>query len=81
MKRFCDQEFNIVEEAKHSSCPASFVWKETIKYFEMDNGSIIETENNVGLFSISANKIQNSLLTTDDFLLKKKEFSEITLND
>ena len=81
MKRFCDQEFNIVEEAKHSSCPASFVWKETIKYFEMDNGSIIETENNVGLLSISANKIQNSLLTTDDFLLKKMEFNEITLND
>ncbi|MCZ8537864.1 hypothetical protein M9R32_11780 [Paenisporosarcina quisquiliarum] len=64
--RYCDNDFRIqIEESAHA-CPTDHIWKETLRYLATDTGSIITTENNLGLLSISKDSIQNRLLSYRD---------------
>jgi hypothetical protein len=59
IKRYCDSSYHIV---KTTIPPASYIWTDNLKYLSFEEGSIIETKNNLGLLSISSNLIDNKLL-------------------
>jgi hypothetical protein len=42
--------------------PTSYIWTDHLRYLPFEEGSIIETKNNLGLLSISPSMIENKLL-------------------
>ncbi|WP_374055064.1 hypothetical protein [Rossellomorea sp. FM04394] len=48
--RYCDHQFNLFQE-EQSSTPSDYVWKESIRYRRINDSSIIETKNNIGLLT------------------------------
>ena len=60
--RYCDNDNNIRTVSRNNPCPSNHIWKETLNYLSTNKGTIIQTDNNLGLFSISQGIIQNKLL-------------------
>lgn len=57
--RYCDSSYHIV---KTTIPPTSYIWTDNLRYIPFEEGSIIETKNNLGLLSFSSNMINNKLL-------------------
>ncbi|WP_404451582.1 alkaline phosphatase D family protein [Virgibacillus necropolis] len=57
--RSCDQQDNLILKATNSG---DHKWREEIHYLTDSNGSIIETNNNIGLLSIDSSSVTNRLL-------------------
>lgn len=62
LHRFCDLNEKVYYESENTPCPSIYNWKEEIQYLPTEHQSIIETENNVGLLSITQHVTRNSLL-------------------
>jgi len=65
--RFCDNTYTIRTESTNTPCPSNYLWRETLRYLSTNKGSIIQTNNNLGLFSISQGEIHNKLLHMKNF--------------
>lgn len=63
INRICDESYHLKFEDKHT--PSACLLKETIRYLPLENHSIIYTDNNLGLLTISSKTIQNTLLTSN----------------
>ncbi len=63
--RYCNKYFKLIKEEDKTRIPQDYVWKEDIRYLHINDDSIIETDNNLGLFQYSSNEVQNMLLTTN----------------
>jgi hypothetical protein len=63
IQRYCDSSYHIV---KTIIPPTSYIWTDTLRYLPFEEGSIIETNNNLGLLSISSDAIENKLLENDE---------------
>ncbi|WP_064093123.1 metallophosphoesterase family protein [Rossellomorea aquimaris] len=61
--RYCNENFELVREVREGSIPSDYEWKESIDYQPMNDFSIIETHNNLGLLSYRNTEITNSLLS------------------
>ncbi|MET1031608.1 hypothetical protein [Domibacillus tundrae] len=61
--RYCDEKDRILRQDTQSAEPESYQWKESLAYVPTSKGSIIETNNNLGLLSITEESTQNELLT------------------
>jgi hypothetical protein len=62
LQRFCSQEYTLNDETMNCPCPSTFMWKETIEYVPTASGSIMETNNNLGILSITLDLYENKLL-------------------
>jgi hypothetical protein len=62
IQRYCDSSYHIL---KTTLPPTSYIWTDTLRYHPFEDGSIIETKNNLGLLSISSNLIENKLLKNE----------------
>ncbi|MEH7748132.1 hypothetical protein V7659_24430 [Neobacillus drentensis] len=63
--RICDPSYNITHvDGETDQRP--FLWKDQLRYQYLKNHSIIETQNNIGLLSISPEKISNTLLQKEE---------------
>ena len=71
--RYCDNAYNIRSESSNTPCPSDYIWRENLRYLSTDKGTIIKTDNNLGLFSISPEIIQNKLLQMKN--LEKEDLS------
>ncbi|MGG4166979.1 hypothetical protein ABEW00_05790 [Rossellomorea vietnamensis] len=47
--RYCNHKFDLFREEQESIVPPDYVWKESIRYQNISESSIIETNNNIGL--------------------------------
>ncbi len=61
--RSCNQDYHLLESKKELVNTKGVRWKETIQYKSTDNGNVVETDNNIGIVTISSNEISNTLLT------------------
>lgn len=52
--RYCNHEYKLLKKAVESSIPSDYVWKESIRYQYISDSSIIETNNNIGVFSYTS---------------------------
>lgn len=52
--RYCNHEYKLFKKAVESSIPSDYVWKESIRYQYISDSSIIETNNNIGVFSYTS---------------------------
>ncbi|MFT4414467.1 hypothetical protein ACLM5H_11465 [Fredinandcohnia humi] len=77
LSRYCNEGFKIIKQRKNDSCPSTFTWREKIRYLATDNNNIIELDNNIGLLTLSADSIQNTLLQKD----KELQFETINLSN
>lgn len=59
IQRYCDSSYHIL---KTTLPPTSYIWADKLRYLPFKTGSIIETNNNLGLLSISSNFIENKLI-------------------
>ncbi|WP_018391894.1 hypothetical protein [Bacillus sp. 37MA] len=80
INRFCDAAYNIIHQDRQSPCPETCHWKETLAYLSTNKGSIIETENNLGMLIISAESVQNTLLTYKVFEKNEISFNRVDLS-
>ncbi|WP_157185171.1 hypothetical protein [Paenisporosarcina sp. TG20] len=69
--RYCDNAYNLRVKSSDTPCPSDCRWSETITYLSTDKGTLLQTDNNLGLYSISQEKIQNKLLHIKNFNRKK----------
>lgn len=60
--RYCNEAYHFVYADQDTPHLSPFIWKENIRYFPVDEDSIIETRNNLGLLTLSSGNAQNSLL-------------------
>lgn len=60
--RYCDNANNIRTLSSNNPCPPDHSWKETLTYLSTNKGTIIQTDNNMGMVSISQGIIRNKLL-------------------
>ncbi|MEH7076849.1 hypothetical protein [Neobacillus drentensis] len=61
--RICDPAYQITHvEAEEMGQETPFLWQDQLRYQTLEKGSIIETNNNLGLLSISAEQTINTLL-------------------
>jgi hypothetical protein len=58
-ERFVDHSYNIHE---HANLQDAILWKESIQHFDVDNGSFIKTDNNLGLLKITEHGVKNKLI-------------------
>ncbi|WP_180994326.1 hypothetical protein [Bacillus sp. Marseille-P3661] len=59
--RYCSGDnYNIIED-NHGNIDLPLLWKEEVTCLPMDNGAIIETDNNIGMLSFSPSSLQNTL--------------------
>lgn len=67
LHRSCDLSFNLTYEL--DSTQEARLWKEHIKYLSLPNGSIVETDNNLGLLNEAKRllKYQNHQIQEKDF--------------
>lgn len=81
--RFCDNTYTIHTASTHTPCPSNYLWRETLHYLSTDKESIIQTNNNLGLFSVSQGEIKNKLLHMKNFEEKDESlyFESIQLPD
>jgi hypothetical protein len=79
INRYCDSFYTIIDRDSASAPPSSFIWKDRVSYLPMDNGAIIETNNNLGLMALSAQCFQNSLLRYNEGHLQRVTFDPIHL--
>ena len=54
--RYCHHAYDLVHTEHESSIPSDYVWKECIRYQLMNDSSIIETNNNIGLLTYSPSR-------------------------
>lgn len=59
--RICDTSYSISHDDKDDDSKP-FLWKDQLRYQFLEKGSIIETNNNLGLVSISSHSITNVLI-------------------
>lgn len=59
-ERYVDQQYNILEKATLQN--TDILWKETIQHFDVEDGSFLKTDNNLGLLKITENGVKNELL-------------------
>jgi hypothetical protein len=78
--RFCDETYNIIHQDQQSPCPKTYHWKETLNYLSTGKGSIIETDNNLGLLTFSTESVQNCLLTYKVFEKNEISFDRVDLS-
>ncbi|MBM6618933.1 hypothetical protein [Bacillus suaedaesalsae] len=81
LQRFCMNDYQMMLQNKNTKTPLLFHWKETIKYLSTSTDSIIETNNNIGLLSLTEHSAQNSLLSYRDFEKHETAFDVVTLKD
>ncbi|WP_407272583.1 hypothetical protein [Radiobacillus sp. PE A8.2] len=77
--RFCDDDYHLCIEDYCTSCPASYKWKETIRYLAADDSAIIHIDNNVGLLSLTPDSARNSLLQYYGLYSNEKHYTRIDL--
>jgi hypothetical protein len=61
IQRYCDTSYHILQNDKNI-IPGSIIWSDTLRYRAFTNGSLIETDNNLGLLTLSSESIENTLL-------------------
>ncbi|MFE8702763.1 hypothetical protein ACFYKX_19350 [Cytobacillus sp. FJAT-54145] len=61
INRICDETYHLKFDDNHT--PSACLLKESIQYLPLENHSIIYTDNNLGMLTISSKTIQNTLLT------------------
>lgn len=66
--RSCDRDYNLKLHKTPIDSGTDHLWKEVIQYKPFQDGSIIETKNAFGYLSIADQKLENTLLMTDDTL-------------
>jgi hypothetical protein len=59
-ERYVDHHYHILEKASLED--SNILWKESIQHFDVENGSFIKTDNNLGLLNITENGVKNKLL-------------------
>jgi hypothetical protein len=64
--RYCNENFNLVKEEDKTRIPRDYIWKESIRYLHINDESIIETDNNIGLLTYTTNEVGNTLLTRNE---------------
>ncbi|WP_226038472.1 hypothetical protein [Aquibacillus saliphilus] len=77
--RYCDELNNLVIEDDQTTCPATFNWRETIRYLTTEKESIIETENNLGLLTLEPVLAQNTLLKYFGLYKHEKKYKPLEL--
>ncbi|MFS0821208.1 hypothetical protein [Bacillus sp. 1P02SD] len=68
INRYCDDTYDIVKQKRKEPCPAHFTWKEKIRYLSTNQGSVIETDNNLGHFILTPDTVKNELLQTNQVI-------------
>ncbi|WP_419887969.1 hypothetical protein ACN6MT_21490 [Neobacillus niacini] len=61
IQRVCTPSYNIQEVGKNIT-PNSYLWRDIVSYQTLENNSIMETNNNLGLLMIRRRAIKNYLL-------------------
>lgn len=79
--RYCDTDYNIIHTDKKSACPKTSIWTEIIRYLSTNKGAIIETNNNMGLLSLSSKHIKNTLLSYNGIQKQETSFQTIHLEN
>ena len=64
--RYCNEESNLFREEHEGRIPSTFEWKESIRYQYVNDSSIIETNNNIGVLTYTSEEVRHRLLTDDD---------------
>ncbi len=59
--RYCSDDYQLHLSGKQST-PSNCLWNEEIRYLPIDNQSIFEPNNNLGLFTYTPQEISNTLL-------------------
>lgn len=75
LHRSCDSTFNLTS-GKNNDSDDSCIWKEFIQYLTLPNGSIIETNNNLGLLSMDKKEINVQLLHYDNSKMQERNFEK-----
>ncbi|MCT2537763.1 hypothetical protein NC661_12560 [Aquibacillus koreensis] len=78
--RHCNEDGHLVYEGKDQACPSNFLWRENIQYLSMDNGAIIETDNNIGLLEWNHSIVQHKLLQYYEVYKHEKFFEALELD-
>jgi hypothetical protein len=60
--RSCDQECNLYHEHERDGEHADLKWTESIRYQPLNDGTLIETKNNLGVFTYDSGEIGNMLI-------------------
>lgn len=73
--RSINQDYSLVESKQELTNRKGVRWKEILQYMSTDSGSVVETNNNIGLVTIKHGSINNTLLTYDGKNVKEQSFS------
>ncbi|WP_077213565.1 hypothetical protein [Bacillus dakarensis] len=69
--RYCNQTFDMIYQQQE---PPSYLWKEYIEYLKLENGSVVQTENNLGLITPLQKTANHTLLQYKNRQLYKRNF-------
>jgi hypothetical protein len=75
LHRSCDSTFTLTS-GKRSASNDACIWKEFIHYLTLPNGSIIETDNNLGLLSTEKDGINVQLLQYGNSEMEERSFEK-----
>jgi hypothetical protein len=64
--RYCDSTYQIHNVERNDLPTNQYLWKEQISYDCMNSYSIMETENNLGFLSFSANQFENNFIMKEN---------------
>lgn len=64
--RYCDPSYQIryIEEKEFTDC--SFIWKDKLRYRPVTRDTILETDNHIGLLSLSSGSIKSQYVTQNE---------------
>ena len=71
--RYCDEQDRLIYQDPKSAIPENCQWRETLEYVPTASGSLMETDNNLGLLHFTDDFVQNDLLMCN--VLEKKVVS------
>ncbi|MGR3763063.1 hypothetical protein [Rossellomorea sp. NS-SX7] len=62
IQRGCDGECNLLLGQRKDGKHSDYIWSESIRYRALNDGSLIETGNNLGVFTYDSGEIRSSLM-------------------
>src|SRR5690606_38753632 len=74
--RSINQDYSLLESKQVLTNVKGVRWKEVLQYMSTDAGSVVETNNNIGLVTINNDSINNTLITYDGKNVMEQSFSK-----